>query len=99
MPETARTRWTRRAPVFKPLGGMSAPTTLLTYGGPVSELDHVTFKQPIGRDGRAAHRRLREDADLHALDDATRSRQRHSSNKKGPPKAGPFCLPADCAER
>jgi hypothetical protein len=35
--------------VFAPLGGSSAPTTLLTYGGPVSN-DPVTlgFKQSIG---------------------------------------------------
>ena len=35
--------------VFAPLGGASAPTTLLTYGGPVSN-DSVTlgFKQSIG---------------------------------------------------
>ena len=34
---------------FAPLGGASAPTTLLTYGGPVSN-DPVTlgFKQSIG---------------------------------------------------
>jgi X-Pro dipeptidyl-peptidase len=37
------------AGAFAPLGGSSAPTTLLTYGGPVSN-DPVTlgFKQPIG---------------------------------------------------
>ena len=35
------------APAFKPLGGMSAPTTLLTYDGPVSGTADVTFKQAI----------------------------------------------------
>ena len=35
------------APAFKPLTGMSAPTELLTYGGPVSGSAIVTFKQAI----------------------------------------------------
>jgi hypothetical protein len=32
---------------FKPLGGMSSPTTLLTYPDPVSGTANVTFKQPV----------------------------------------------------
>ena len=35
-------------PVFAPVGGSSSPTTLITYDGPVSETDTVTFKQSIG---------------------------------------------------
>ncbi|MDA0172070.1 hypothetical protein OJ998_23410 [Solirubrobacter taibaiensis] len=35
------------APAFKPLTGMSSPTELLTYGGPVSGSAIVTFKQAI----------------------------------------------------
>ena len=35
------------APAFKPLGGMSAPTEILAYGGPVSGSAIVTFKQAI----------------------------------------------------
>jgi len=33
---------------FAPLGGSAAPTTLITYNGPVNEVDTVTFKQSIG---------------------------------------------------
>ena len=32
---------------FKPLGGASAPTPLLTYDGPVSGSAAITFKQPV----------------------------------------------------
>jgi hypothetical protein len=32
---------------YKPLGGMSSPTTLLTYDGPVSGSAAITFKQPV----------------------------------------------------
>ena len=53
---------------FAPLGGSAAPTTLLTYGAPVSN-DPVTlgFKQSIGADRRAADGDLQQDADLHAV--------------------------------
>ena len=33
--------------VFAPIGGSSAPTTVLTYDGPLNETDTLTFKQPI----------------------------------------------------
>jgi hypothetical protein len=32
---------------YKPLGGMSSPTTLLTYPDPVSGTANITFKQPV----------------------------------------------------
>jgi hypothetical protein len=32
---------------FAPIGGSSAPTTVLTYDGPLNETDTLTFKQPI----------------------------------------------------
>jgi hypothetical protein len=35
--------------VFAPVGGSSAPTTLITYDGPLNETDTITFKQPIGQ--------------------------------------------------
>ncbi len=49
----------------QPLQGLG---TVKTYAGPVSN-DRVTvlFTQPIARDRRAAHRRLLEDADVHAV--------------------------------
>ena len=34
--------------VFAPVGGSAAPTTVLTYDGPINETDTLTFKQPIG---------------------------------------------------
>jgi hypothetical protein len=37
------------APVFAPVGGSDAPTTLITYDGPLNELDTITFKQPINQ--------------------------------------------------
>ena len=49
---------------------LGRPTSLLNYGGPVSN-DSVTltFKQTIGANGRAAHRRVQQDADVHAEHD------------------------------
>jgi hypothetical protein len=37
------------APVFAPIGGNANPTTLLTYDGPLNEVDTITFKQPINQ--------------------------------------------------
>ena len=47
VPETGPSTLDPAAPAFKPLTGMSAPTELLTYGGPVSGSAVVTFKQAI----------------------------------------------------
>ncbi len=50
------------------VGGSAAPTALLNYAGPVSN-DAVTLSvQADDRcDGRAAYRRLQQDADVHAV--------------------------------
>ena len=69
VPETGPNTLDPTAPAFKPLTGMSAPTKLLTYGGPVSGSADRHLQAGHRRDGRAPHRLLREDADLHALDD------------------------------
>ena len=52
------------------VGSSAAPTTLLTWAAPVSN-DAVTidFAQRVNADGRAAHGHVREDADVHAVDD------------------------------
>ena len=42
------------APAFKPLGGMSAPTELLTYGGPVSGSATSPSSRPSPRRTRSA---------------------------------------------
>ena len=57
------------APAFKPLGGMSAPTELLDLRRPGQRLGRRHLQAGHRRDGRAPHRLLLEDADLHALDD------------------------------
>ncbi len=55
---------------YAPVGGSSAPTTLKTYAGPVSN-DPVTvsFKQTDRRQRRAAYGHVRQDADVHAEHD------------------------------
>ena len=51
------------------VAGSSLPATVKTYAAPVSN-DVVTVElQPVDRgERRAAHRHLRQDADVHALD-------------------------------
>ena len=52
------------------VAGSALPSTVKTYAAPVTN-DSVTvdFKQSIGAERAAAHGLLREDADVHALDD------------------------------
>ena len=53
-------------------GGIYAtiPAALVTYGGPVSnDPVAVGFKQPIAATDALRYRDLREDADVHAVDD------------------------------
>ena len=71
LPQALQVRATNAAnpnTVFAPLG--TGPLTLLTYSGPVSN-DAVTVGVQAGDRGqrRAAHRHVREDADVHAVDD------------------------------
>jgi hypothetical protein len=47
VPPTGANTLEPAAPAFKPLTGMTAPTEILTYGGPVSGSAVVTFKQAI----------------------------------------------------
>ena len=60
-----------------PLSTTGAPLSLLTYAGPVSN-DAVTlsFRQAIALHRRAPDRRVRQDADVHAVDDRAVSAQR-----------------------
>ena len=60
------------ASAFRPIGGAASPTTLLTWGGPVSNEHGDDQPQAGGRRGRRApHRRVQQDAHLHAVDDDT----------------------------
>ena len=94
--ETGPTTLDPTAPAFEPLGGMSAPTELLTYDGPVSGSADRHLQAVDRRDGRAPHRLLLEDADLHALDDEPVVDSAKRATKRARRKAGPFCLPDDC---
>ena len=55
---------------FAPITGTNTPLTLLTYAAPVSA-DPVTIglKQTDRCERVAAHRRVQQDADVHAVDD------------------------------
>ena len=55
---------------FAPVGGSATPTSLLTYAGPTSNDRHGELP-PDHRSHRGApHRRLQQDADVHAVHDA-----------------------------
>ncbi len=82
-----------RAAAFAPVGGSATPTTVLTYGGPVSN-DAVTVVVPAGdrRQRRAAHGQLRQDADVHVVDHDTvmvRGPRRSSFEVVAAPGRGP----------
>ena len=55
---------------YAPVGGSASPTSLLHLRRPgvATTSVPIEFQQSIGADGRAAHRHLRQDADLHAVD-------------------------------
>ena len=80
--------------VMGPIGGSASPLTLLTYKAPTPGTDTATlnFKQSITGDRAAAHRRLREDADLHAVDDQPVGSRAPPLNDEGPPVGGPSSL-------
>ena len=84
------------APVFAPVGGSAAPTTVLTYDGPLNETDTLTFKQPIGAGDSLRTGAVQQDAHLHALDHEPVVDRRHE-HEKGAPRGAPFLLlECDC---
>ena len=66
------------------VAGSSLPATVKTYAAPVSnDVVTVGFK-PVDRgDRRAAHRHLRQDADVHALDHEPVSAQTRTAARSG----------------
>ena len=55
---------------YAAVGGSSTPTSILTYNGPISnDLVTIGFRQTIGAERAVADRRVRQDADVHVVDD------------------------------
>ena len=68
LPQTLQAR--ANAGTYADVGGSANPTTLLTYGGPISN-DSVTlgFRQAIGANDALRTGTVQQDADVHPVDD------------------------------